>query len=49
MCDNHGVNEKTAVYEFVTKAQYIHIVGDAQVLANLVFLNVGSRDDDDNF
>ena len=46
--DDDGADEEAAVLEFRAQAQHVLIVGDAQVAAHLVLLDVDGRDDDDN-
>ena len=45
--DNRSYHE-SAILKFAAKAEYILVVGNAQVGAFLVFLNVGSADYDDD-
>ena len=39
---------ETLVAEFLDQAQNIYVVGDAKVMADLVFLNISSVDGDDD-
>ena len=43
-----AVDAEAARHEFVAQAQHVHVVGDAQVIADLVFLNVDGADHDDD-
>ena len=46
--DHNAAHIQTAGAENVDQAQHIHIIGDAQIAANLVLLDVGGVDDDDD-
>ncbi len=46
--DDHRAYQETSLLELVTQAQHIHVVGDAKVVAHLVFLYVDSADDNHN-
>ncbi len=46
--DDHGIDFQVTALEFLAEAQYVHIVGDAQVVADLVLLDVDGGDDDDD-
>ena len=47
--DDHGADHEASVLKFASQSQHVFIVGDAEVGAFLVFLNVGRTDDDDDF
>ena len=47
--DYHAVDAEAAGHEFVPEAEDIDIVGDAEVAADLVLLDVHGADDDDDF
>ena len=47
--DDHGIHGEPAFLEFVPEAQYIHIVGYAQVLTHLVLLYVQGADHNHDF
>ena len=46
--DDHAVDAEVAGQEFIPEAKDVHVIGDAQVLAHLVLLDVNCADDDDN-
>ena len=46
--DDHRAHHELAVHELVAQAQHVLVVGDAQVGAHLVLLNVVGADHDDN-
>ena len=39
-CDHYAAHIETMAFEDGHETQYIHIVGDAQISADLVFLNI---------
>ena len=43
------VHHETTVHEGFAQAEHVHIVGDAEVAAYLVLLDVDGADDDDDF
>ena len=45
---HHGIDIETAAAEYVDQAQYVQIVGDAQIAANLVLFNIIGVDDNDD-
>ena len=47
--DNDRADVQTDAAEGVDEAEHIHIIGDAEVGADLVLLNVACRDNDDDF
>ena len=47
--DDHAVHAEAAGHELVPQAQHVHVVGDAQVAADLVLLDVHGADHDDDF
>ena len=49
MRDHHAVDAEATVHEFIPKAEYIHVVGNAQVAAHFVLLDVNRTDDYDDF
>ena len=49
MGDDHRSDEQSAADELVAQPQYVHVVRNAQVTADLVLLNVHGTDDDDDF
>ena len=49
MRNDNAAYHKPAVSKFVFEAQNVHVVGYAQITANLVFLNVLGADDYDDF
>ena len=49
MGNDHCTNHETTTNKGLAQAQYIDIVGNAQVAPNLVFLNVDRADDNDDF
>ena len=46
--DHDAAHIQAAGAENVDQAQYVHVIGDAQIAAHLVFLDVGGVDDDDD-
>ena len=46
--DDHGPYQEPSAHELRAQAQHVLVVGDAQVLAYLVALDVHGRDDDDD-
>ena len=47
--DNDRADVQTDAAEGVDETEHIHIIGDAEVGADLVLLNVAGRDNDDDF
>ena len=47
-CDHYAAHIETMAFEDGHETQYIHIVGDAQISADLVFLNIVRADHDDD-
>ena len=47
LCEHHGSNKQAVITKSIYKTQHIHIVGDAQIAAHLVLLDIGSVDGDD--
>ena len=47
--DHHAAHIQALVLEFLNQAQNIHIIGDSQVLANLVLFDIRRVDGDDDF
>ena len=47
--DDDARNHEAALHEGLAQAQHVLVVGDAEVAAFLVFLNINSADDDDDF
>ena len=48
VCDNHRTYQKAAALELLTQTQNVHVIGDTQVTAHLVLLNVNGTDYDDD-
>ena len=48
MGDDNAVHVEAAGHEFIAQAEDIHIVGDAQVVADFVFLDIDGTDHNDN-
>ena len=48
VCDNHRSYQKAAALELLTQTQDVHVIGDTQVTAHLVLLNVNGTDYDNN-
>ena len=48
MGDNDAVDHESAAHELVAQTQHVDVVGDAEVAAHLVLLDVDRADDDDN-
>ena len=46
MGDDDAVHAESAVHELVAQAQHVHVVGDTQVIADLVLLNIHGADHD---
>ena len=49
MGDDNGAHQQSAADKFVAQSEHIDIVGDAEVVAHLVLLDVNGADDDDDF
>ena len=49
MCDYYRADEKTSCGERFAEAENVHVVGDAEIGAYFVLLDVGSAYDDDDF
>ena len=49
MGDDDGADEEASLLELRAQAQYVFVVGDAQVCTYLVLLDVGSADDNHDF
>ena len=47
--DDHAVHAEAAGHELVPQAEDIDVIGDAEVAADLVLLDVHGADDDDDF
>ena len=47
--DDDGAHHEVASLELVAQSEHVFVVGDAEVGAHLVFLDVGGADDDDDF
>ena len=47
--DDDGTDQETAAHELVAKTQNVHVIGNAEVTADLVLLDVNGTDDDDDF
>ncbi len=47
--DDHRAYQESAFHESLAQAEYIHVVGDAEVLTHLILLYIDRRDDDDDF
>ena len=47
-CQNHAAHKEAVAAEGVDQTQNIHVIGDAQVSADLVLLNVIGIDDQDD-
>ena len=49
MCNADAAYHKAMVLEFLSKAEYIHVVSNAKVTANLVFFDINCTDYDYDF
>ena len=47
--NHHATHQETALHKFFAQAEHVHIVGDAQVLAHFVFLDVDGANHDHDF
>ena len=47
--DNYTAHVKSDVFKFASQAEYVFVVGDAEVATYLVFLNIVGADDHDDF
>ena len=48
MGDDHRTHHEAAAHELVAQAKDIHVIGDAEIAADLVLFNVNGTDDDDD-
>ena len=47
-CDHHAADKKSVAFEDGHEAQHVHIVGDAQISADLILLDIIRADHDDD-
>ena len=49
LCQYHAAHIQTVAAECVDEAQYVHVVGNAQVAADFVLFNIAGIDDQNDF
>ena len=49
VCDDDGVDKESTTEESVPQTQHVDIIGDAEVAADFVFLDVDGTDNNDDF
>ena len=47
--DDNASHIQAPVQEFIPEAEHIHIIGDAQISPDFIFLNIHGADGDDDF
>ena len=46
--DHHAANEQSLIAEGLDQTEYIHVISDAKVVADFIFLDISGVDDDDD-